>query len=117
LVTLLAYIVGVIVVFVVGNGLLWGIQELLSRRHVNTMNELRPEITVLEQRIEHSRNWLETNRNRYERYGPVGEYNDSVDREHAQIDSFNSLAERYNKAARKAGSRWYLIPIPGRGSR
>lgn len=124
-----------LVAFGLLNGALWGGQELYHRGHVADAKALyaqldsaEAEITTLKQAwaaMEARSAAIDaleaTNPAAYK--DSVAVWNDEVPRIEAlalyhdsAISRFNTKLEEYNKLAKRAYSRWYLIPIPG-GSR
>jgi hypothetical protein len=94
-----------LVVYVVVNAVLWGGQELLSRDEQREAETIEASLNAVGREIDA----MEASPQIIASRDPV--------LYQAKLDEYNALIPRYNTAAEKAYSRWWLLPIPMPGSR
>lgn len=140
---LLKGLIGLVVVFAIINGILWGGQELYYYKDTQEINKIESaldlekiEIIKMKSDIESlsgSIDIKQTQLNDAKTRGLINQYNAGVDDINSLIDEyekkvaiFNGKQNDYNRQVdqinvliKKSGSRWYLIPIPlpGKSSR
>lgn len=98
-----------ILLFLVLNGILWGVQELWHSKDNQKLSEIENRIEYLDA----TNNSFVKNMNLY------GSSQLEYSQYSSRIDERNKLADEYNSLSKSSGSRWYLIPIPmpGRGGK
>lgn len=93
----------VIVVFIALNGILYGIQEIAAADDKRAVRELEVTMTNWEREI----NAIES---RARAFGGVTP--EEAKRYEWLVQQFNANVPTYNELAKKAYSRWWLLPIP-----
>ena len=127
---------GIVLLFGVINLMLWGGQSLYYRKDTQRIKELDAQLTKekaslgeVKDRIVQQERMLDGMLNQLEQYkrvqnisrynSSVNEYNRLVDiyrmevaSHNAQVVVFNQKIDDVNALIQRAGTRWYLIPIP-----
>jgi len=101
--TLMSIIV-LIVIYGVVNGVLWLGQEAFHHEDNVKLEQMKSEMSKLDTKIK----VFESSASAY------GATEQDISRYKADIDRYNVLVDEYNKLAKDSGTRWYVIPIPGR---
>lgn len=91
-----------IAVFLLINGLLWGVQEAYHYKDDQQLDVIETQIEKLDSEISHFETDMNLNGTTQYAYSNYSK----------NIDKRNGLVAEYNKLSKESGSRWYLIPLP-----
>ncbi|MEK5358080.1 hypothetical protein [Paenibacillus sp. FSL L8-0709] len=96
-------IIGIIIVYVVINLVLVGGQNLWHSGENNRLDELETIMSSQEKIIQSYENQVDN--------GTISddEYNEYT----KKVDEYNKNVNEYNEVAEKAGTTWYILPVPG----
>lgn len=97
-------LIAIVVIYGVVNGVLWLGQEAYHHEDNAKLEQMNSEMSKLDTKI----TVFERSASSY------GATDQEIARYKADIDRYNALVDEYNKLAKDSGTRWYVIPIPGR---
>ena len=115
-------LIGLILIYGVGNAVLVGAQNLFSSGDQNKLNNLQQElqtkktsISVLGYRIDAEKSNMDqekANGDSVDYNAQVDDYNSKLAEYQSNIDDYNNTVQQANDLSKKIGGTWYIVPIP-----
>jgi len=118
-------LVGVILLYVIGNVVFVGAQKIWHSSDQSKFDKIKQELTIKKGEIDNLESKINTKKSEMDHdseNGYIDAYNSQVDgynimlsEYESDVDNYNKLVAEANDLSKKIGGTWYIVPIPIRG--